>query len=130
MKNPKSCHAYYYGGLPVGGPRRKGRLWSKGDHLFFEVREEKGDERIDLEIPFAQMDRIFLTRDNNYGSDTVLFNLAFRDEKGRSFTLRFAPIAIIPRRRMALQEEWFAYLTQAIQEHLVSPGREQRALTS
>ena len=130
MKRPKSCHAYYYGGLPVKGPRRKGRLWNEGDHLFFEVPEEKGNERIDLKIPFAQMDKIFLTQDNNYGSDTVLFNLAFRDEKGRPFTLRFAPIAIIPRRRMALQEEWFAYLTQAIQEHPVSPGRMQRALTS
>ena len=99
MKRPKSCHAYYYGGLPVKGPRRKGRLWNEGDHLFFEVPEEKGNERIDLKIPFAQMDKIFLTQDNNYGSDTVLFNLAFRDEKGRPFTLRFAPIAIIPRRR-------------------------------
>jgi hypothetical protein len=130
MKSPKSCRAYYYGGLPVKGPRRKGRLWSEGDHLFFEVPEEKGNERIDLKVPFAKMDRIFLTRDNNYGSDTVFFNLAFRDEKGRSFTLRFAPIAIIPRRRMALQEEWFASLTQAIQEHSVSPGTAQRALTS
>jgi len=68
------------------------------------------------------MDKIFLTRDNNYGSDTVLFNLAFRDEKGRSFTLRFAPIAMIPRRRITLQEEWFAHLAQVIQERPVSTG--------
>ena len=66
------------------------------------------------------MDRLFLTRDNNYGSDTVLFNLAFQAESGKSFTLRFAPITIIPRRRIALQEEWFKYLTGSIQEHPVS----------
>jgi hypothetical protein len=28
--------------------------------------------------------------------------------------LRFAPIALIPRRRIALQKEWFHYLAEAI----------------
>ncbi len=60
------------------------------------------------------MEKIFLTRDNYYGTDTVLFNLTFHDQTGQSFTLRFAPIAIIPRRRMALQKEWFDYLAKAI----------------
>jgi hypothetical protein len=115
MKVPKPCSAYYYGGLPVKGQRRKGRLWIEEGQFFFEVPEEKGNDRIHLRIPFKDMDRIFLTRDNYYGSDTVLFNLTFRDEIGKSFTLRFAPITIIPRRRIALQDEWFEYLTGVIQ---------------
>jgi hypothetical protein len=60
------------------------------------------------------MEKIFLTRDNYYGTDTVLFNLTFRDQAERSFTLRFAPIAIVPRRRIALQREWFDYLAKAV----------------
>jgi hypothetical protein len=60
------------------------------------------------------MEKIFLTRDNYYGADTVLFNLTFRDQAERSFTLRFAPSAIVPRRRIALQKEWFDYLAKAI----------------
>ena len=32
----------------------------------------------------------------------------------RSFTLRFAPVALIPRRRIALQKEWLDYLANAI----------------
>ncbi len=111
---PKSCNAYYYGGLPVKGSRRKGRLWIGEDGLCFEVPEGKGTERIHLEIPLSRMEKIFLTRDNYYGTDTVLFNLTFRDQAGRSFTLRFAPIAIVPRRRIALQREWFDYLAKAI----------------
>jgi len=120
MNAPKSCHAYYYGGLPVKGPRRKGRLRMEGDHLSFEVPEEKENEGIHLRIPVEKMEKIFLTRDNYYGSDTVLFNLTFRDKNGKSFTLRFAPITLIPRRRIALQEEWFNYLSQMIQEDPVS----------
>ena len=114
MMLPKPCRAYYYGGLPVRGSRRKGRLWVKGDALFFKVPEGKGGEEIDLEIPLSRMGQIFLTRDNYYGSDTVLFNLAFRDQAEKSFTLRFAPIALIPRRRIALQRKWFDYLTKVI----------------
>jgi len=120
MNAPKSCHAYYYGGLPVKGPRRKGRLRMEGDHLSFEVPEEKENEGIHLRIPVEKMEKISLTRDNYYGSDTVLFNLTFRDKNGKSFTLRFAPITLIPRRRIALQEEWFNYLSQMIQEDPVS----------
>jgi len=82
--------------------------------LFFTVPEEKGGEEIDLRVPFSKMDKISLTRDNYYGSDTVLFNLTFRDQHEKSFTLRFAPIAIIPRRRIALQNKWFDFLSQAI----------------
>ncbi len=82
--------------------------------MFFKVPEGKGGEEIDVKIPLSKMERIFLTRDNYYGSDTVLFNLAFRDQAERSFTLRFAPIALIPRRRIALQRKWFDYLTEAI----------------
>ena len=111
---PKPCHAYYYGGLPFKGSRRKGRLWVEGEVLFFKVPEGKGDEKIDLEIPLSKLEEIFLTQDNYYGTDTVLFNLAFRDQNGKSFTLRFAPIALIPRRRIALQREWFDYLSKAI----------------
>jgi hypothetical protein len=112
--SPKPCRAYYYGGLPARGTRRKGRLWVKGDMLFFKVPEGKGGEEIDVKIPLSRMERVFLTRDNYYGSDTVLFNLAFRDQAEKSFTLRFAPIALIPRRRIALQRKWFDYLTEAI----------------
>jgi hypothetical protein len=111
---PKTCHAYYYGGLPFRGSRRKGRLWVKGDVLFFKVPEGKGGEKIDLTIPLSRMKQIFLTQDNYYGADTVLFNLAFRDQAEKSFTLRFAPIALIPRRRIGLQREWFDYLSKAI----------------
>lgn len=114
MMLPKPCRAYYYGGLPVRGSRRKGRLWVKGDVLFFKVPEGEGGEEIDLEIPLFRMERIFVTRENYYGSDTVLFNLAFRDQAEKSFTLRFAPVALIPRRRIALQKEWLDYLTKAI----------------
>ena len=111
---PKPCHAYYYGGLLFKGSRRKGPLWVDRDVLSFKIPGGKGGEEIDLEIPFSKMEEIFLTRDNYYGADTVLFNLAFRDEAGKSFTLRFAPVALIPRRRIALQREWFDYLSEAI----------------
>ena len=111
---PKPCHAYYYGGLPVKGSRRKGRLRVEADVLYFEVPEGKGGEKIDLKIPFSRMEKIFLTRDNYYGADTVLFNLAFRDPDEKSYTLRVAPITLIPRRRIALQQEWFDYLAKAI----------------
>jgi hypothetical protein len=114
MMNPKSCHAYYYGGLPIKGSRRKGRLWVTEDRLCFEVPEGKGAEKIHLDIPFSKMDKVFLTRDNYYGTDTVLFNLTFRNQVDQSFTLRFAPIVLVPRRRIALQKEWFDYLAQAI----------------
>jgi len=107
---------YYYGGLPIKGTRRKGRLRIEGKLLFYQVPKGKGGEAIDLKIPFSQMEKILLTRDNYYGSDTVLFNLTFRDEQGKSFTLRFAPTIIIPRRRIALQQQWFAFLSQAIKE--------------
>ncbi len=110
----KPCHAYYYGGLPVKGSRRKGRLSLEPDKLIFEAPGGKGSEKIHLEIPWSKMERIFLTRDNYYGTDTVLFNLTFRDQAEQSFTLRFAPVAIIPRRRMALQKDWFNYLAKAI----------------
>jgi hypothetical protein len=112
--NPKPCPAYYYGGLPVKGTRRKGRVRIEGDKLLFKVPKDKGGEAIDLKIPFSAMEKIFLTRDNYYGSDTVIFNLTFCDEQGKTFTLRFAPTIIIPRRRIALQQQWFAFLTQAI----------------
>jgi hypothetical protein len=111
---PKPCNAYYYGGLPVKGSRRKGRLWIEADKLHFEAPEGKGRERIKLEIPFSKMEKIFLTRDNYYGADTVLFNLTFRNQTEQSFSLRFAPVVLIPRRRIALQKAWFDYLTQAI----------------
>jgi hypothetical protein len=89
-------------------------LWVGEACLSFEVPEGKGMEKIHLEIPFSKMEKIFLTRDNYYGTDTVLFNLAFRDRAEKSFTLRFAPIALIPRRRIALQREWFDYLAHII----------------
>ena len=111
---PKPCHAYYYGGLPVKGARRKGRLWVETDKVVFKVPEGKGGERIHLQIPFSKMEKIILSRDNYYGVDTVLFNLTFRDQDERSFTLRFAPIALIPRRRIVLQKAWFDYLAQTI----------------
>jgi len=60
------------------------------------------------------MEKIFLTRDNYYGADTLLFNLTFQDEKEKTFTLRFAPVAWIPRRRIALQKQWFDYLANLI----------------
>jgi len=72
--------------------------------LFFKVPGGKGGEEIDLKIPLSKMERIFLTRDNYYGTETLLFNLTFRDQAEKSFTVRFAPIAFIPRRRIALQE--------------------------
>jgi hypothetical protein len=112
--SPRPCHAYYYGGLPVKKSRRKGRLWIEEDKLRFEVPEGKGGERIHLKIPPSKMEKVFLTRDNYYGTDTVLFNLTFRDQAEQSFTLRFAPVALIPRRRIALQREWFDYLAAAI----------------
>jgi len=111
---PKPCHAYYYGGLPVKRSRRKGRLRIQEGKLHFEVPEGKGGERIHLEIPPSKMEKVFLTRDNYYGTDTVLFNLTFRDQAEQSFTLRFAPVALIPRRRIALQKEWLDYLAKAI----------------
>ena len=111
---PKPCYAVYYGGLPVKGSRRKGRLWVEEGEIRFTVPEGKGGEKIDLRIPFSRTEKIFLTRDNYYGADTVIFNLTFRDQNGKSFTMRFAPIAIIPRRRIALQKKWFDYLAEAI----------------
>jgi hypothetical protein len=114
LMTPKPCHAYYYGGLPVKGSRRKGRLWVETDKVAFEAPEGKGGERIHLQIPFSKMEKIFLSRDNYYGTDTVLFNLTFRNQAEQSFTLRFAPIALIPRRRIAIQKAWFDYLAQAI----------------
>ena len=82
--------------------------------ICFKVPEGKGGEKIDLKIPFSRTEKIFLTRDNYYGADTVLFNLTFRGEAQKSFTLRFAPVALIPRRRIALQKKWFDYLADAI----------------
>jgi hypothetical protein len=114
MMTLKPCHGYYYGGLPVKGSRRKGRLSVESDKFIFDVPGGKGSEKIHLEIPWSKMEKIFLTRDNYYGTDTVLFNLTFRDQAEQSFTLRFAPIAIIPRRRMTLQKEWFDYLAKTI----------------
>ncbi len=89
-------------------------MWIEEGGLRFEVPERKGGVSIYLEIPRPRMEKIFLSRDNYYGTDTVLFNLTFRDQGERSFTLRFAPIALIPRRRIALQREWFDYLANAI----------------
>ena len=111
---PRPCHAYYYGGLPFKGSRWRGRLWIEGDVLCFEVPETQKGEKIDLKIPFTKMEKIFLTRDNHYGADTVLFNLTFQDQTEKSFTLRFAPVVLVPRRRIALQKEWFNYLTSVI----------------
>ncbi len=86
----------------------------EADKLIFEIPGKKGGAGIHLEIPWPKTEKIFLTRDNYYGTDTVLFNLTFHDDAEQSFTLRFAPIAIIPRRRMALQKQWFGYLANAI----------------
>jgi hypothetical protein len=115
VNSPKSCHAYYYGGLPIKGPRRKGRLRIVEEALLFEIPAGKGNDEIHLRVPPSKMEKIFLTRDNNYGSDTDLLNLTFRDEQGKRFTLRFAPITLVPRRRIALQKEWLDHLTQVIQ---------------
>jgi len=114
MMTPKACRAYYYGGLPAKGSRRKGRMWIEANQLYFEIPEGKGGERIHLKVPFSEMSKIFLTRDNYYGVDTVLFNLTFRDQGEQFFNLRFAPITLIPRRRIALQKDWFDYLANAI----------------
>lgn len=111
---PRACKAYYYGGLPIKGTRRKGKLWIEEEALRFTVPEGKGGEKIDLKIPFSRMEKIFLSRDNYYGADTVLFNLTFQEEGAKSFTLRFAPVAWIPRRRIALQKQWFDYLANLI----------------
>ncbi|OGP63934.1 MAG: hypothetical protein A2169_08810 [Deltaproteobacteria bacterium RBG_13_47_9] len=111
---PKACYAYYYGGLPIKGTRRRGKLWVEGEALYFEAPERKGYGKIDLKIPFSRMEEIFLSRDNYYGADTALFNLAFCDQNGRPFILRFAPVTIVPRRRIALQKEWFDYLAKLI----------------
>jgi hypothetical protein len=111
---PKPCRAVYYGGLPVKGSRRKGRLSVEEGEIHFTVPEGKGGEKISLKIPFSKTERVFLTRDNYYGADTVIFNLAFQDQDGKSYTMRFAPIAIIPRRRIALQKRWMDYLAKAV----------------
>ena len=111
---PKHCRAYYYGGLPAKGSRRKGRMWTDANQFYFEIPEGKGGQRIQLKIPLSKMEKVSLSRDNYYGVDTVLFNLTFRDQGEQSFTLRFAPITLIPRRRIALQKEWFDYLANAI----------------
>ncbi len=111
---PRSCKAYYYGGLPVKGARRKGRLWVDGEAVRFHVPEGREGEKIDLSIPFSRMENVFLTRDNYYGTDTTLFNLTFQDENGKSFTLRFAPVTFIPRRRIALQKQWYDYFASLI----------------
>jgi len=126
MAIPRPCPLYYYGGLPVKGTRRKGRLRIEGSALFFRVPKGKGGEAIDLAIPFSAMEKIVLTRDNYYGSDTCLFNLTFRDEQGKSFTIRFAPTIIIPRRRIALQQQWFAFLSQAISSPAKGAPRSQK----
>jgi len=111
---PRSCNVYYYGGLPVKGSRRKGRLWVEKEVLCFEVPEGKKGEKINLNILFSKMEKVFLTQDNYYGSDTVLFNLFFRDQNDKAFTVRFAPIALTPRRRIALQKQWFDYLAEVV----------------
>jgi hypothetical protein len=111
---PEPCKAFYYGGLPVKGSRRKGGLWVEEERIRFTIPKGKEGEEIDLKIPFSRTEKVFLTRDNYYGTDTILFNLVFRDENGKSFTLRFAPVAIIPRRRIALQKRWFDYLASLI----------------
>jgi hypothetical protein len=82
--------------------------------ICFEVPEWKGGEKVDLRIPFSKAEKIFLTRDNYCGADTVLLNLTFRDEAEKTFTLRFAPFALMPRRRIALQKKWVDYLAEAI----------------
>ena len=89
-------------------------MWVGEGKLHFEVPEGKGAKRIHLEILPSKMEKVFLSRDNYYGTDTLLFNLTFHDQADQSFTLRFAPVALIPRRRIALQKEWFDYLAKAI----------------
>jgi hypothetical protein len=126
MISPRPCPAYYYGGLPVKGARRKGRLWIEGDVFFFTVPKGKKGEAIDLTIPFSTMEKITLTRDNYYGSDTSLFNLTFQNEQGKSFTLRFSPSIIIPRRRIALQQQWFDFLTQVIKAPAKAASRSKK----
>ena len=101
-------------GDSVKRTRRKGQLWVTEGVLHFYVPEGEKVPKIDLEVPFSRTEKIFLTRDNYYGSDTVLFNLTFRDQTENSFTLKFAPIVLLPRRRIALQREWFDYLAKAI----------------
>lgn len=118
---PKHCRVCYYGGLPVKGSRRKGRMWVEANQFYLEIPEAKGGQRIQLNIPLSKMEKISLSRDNYYGVDTALFNLTFRDQGERSFTLRFAPIALIPRRRIALQKQWFDYLANAINSLGSSP---------
>ncbi len=86
----------------------------EGDILHFDVPEGMKAERIELRIPFSRMEKILLSRDNYYGADTVLFNLTFRDQTDNSFTLRFAPVTLVPRRRIALQKEWFDYLAKVL----------------
>ncbi len=112
--NPRACSAYYYGGLPSKGSRRKGRLRIENETLCLTLKADGKGEGLDLRVPVSNMDEIFETRDNYYGSDTVLLNLTFRDATGKTYTLRFAPVTIIPRRRIALQKEWFDYLARAI----------------
>ena len=89
-------------------------MWVEANQFYFEIPEGKGGQRIHLKIPLSRMEKVSLSRDNYYGVDTVLFNLTFRDQTEQSFTLRFAPITLIPRRRIALQKEWFDYLANAI----------------
>ncbi len=67
---PKSCKAYYYGGLPVKG-QTQGPVWVGRKISLLQVPEGKGGEKIDLRIPFSEMEKIFLTRDNYYGADTA-----------------------------------------------------------
>jgi len=114
MMTLKPCHAYYYGGLPVKGSRRKGRMRVEDNKLYFDVPARKENDRIDLQIPFSRMQKIVLTRDNYYGADTIIFNLTFRDQTDQPFTLRFAPIFFIPRRRIAYQKLWYDHLAKAI----------------
>ena len=89
-------------------------MWVEDDVLRFDVPEGKKAEKIELRIPFSRMEKILLSRDNYYGADTVLFNLTFRDQTDNSFTLRFAPVALVPRRRIALQREWFDYFAKVL----------------
>jgi hypothetical protein len=90
-------------------------MWVEANQFYFEIPEGKGGrQRIQLKIPLSKMEKVSLSRDNYYGVDTVLFNLTFRDQGEQSFTLRFAPITLIPRRRIALQKQWYDYLANAI----------------
>lgn len=112
-KPPRRSTIYYYGGFPAKGTRRKGRIWVKGDSLCFYVPKGEGDE-IDLQIPFSSMQRVFLSRDNYYGSDTWLINLTFQHQGEKTYTLRFAPVTVIPRRRIALQGAWLSFLQRVL----------------